>query len=1205
MNSDYNVLSDNAYQEKMFDFNLQLFGGGGGGKRGVKIIGTIAAACFGYFNATSLFGFATNMSIGGAFMGAALFSSIWSATKKQNTNLDGTANIQRFERAQETMTSNGSLPVVYGRRQVSGNQTYHKTNSDASVLYKHVVLCEGGIEGIESVCANDLLIPTGSQTSNTVFTLQNVKYKDATVMKKGKTLTLSANGKTRSVFLCTTDDLNSDNTFFDYQVSISSLISWINRLGEGWQAFPTASTNLYPGNLWDVLERTSESIVWLTGNDLHELGRPNSIFPEKEFDAGGAHYQLISYRDNKFEYKRVQENTLNAYYAPVNFQIATVTGETSYTFYDGVTPSNYEEVGGYPNMAWLDMKFTISGELNGNPNVSCLVKGRKVYDLRTGKTEYSTNPALCVRDFILSQRYGMGTWFGESHLDDDSWIEAANYCDELITLVDGSGAKVSVKRYELNMIIDSKRSAVEWLQEMLSNFCGYLVYSNGVLKLKIEKETPVSYKFNDSNCSNLKISPLALSETPNRYEVTIIDPLNNWTSVKCLCDDYVDQRERQKIISKAVSLEGVTSQNQALRLARFYRDYNLVCPIQLSFTTGLQAIHLEPGDVVTIDYHDVFTNMPIRISEIKETNKGTFEISGRQYNSSIYGDFYSGGINWYNYSTLNSPYTGEIPDVFNLTYNKRGHVTQTGVPVYTVDLEWNKVKYQYFAEYVIEYKSLYAGKWSYDNAWITYGSTTETSCSVNVQLSNPYVFRVRVKNTAGKMSNGVCTEFMTIDGIFSPPSQVKGLSYEVVNGGINIKWNANKEYDIKGYNVYYGIGNTALENCNLAAENYAGNSLYVPIEIAQDYIFYVIAVNNMGYTSKPSAPCIAHIAPLPDVTGFFAVKNGDNIQFFWDEIKGCNYEIRWGSSWTAGKVVAKINSNVYTLFFPLIGTQTFFIKAYNAQKLFSANPTWINVNLTPTTTRNVVAEFDEGKNGWTGTKNFLTKSGKSLVMNSDVRVAEYYTSLHLNKKADARNWIEYYTSFSEGNVTWEDIDECWDDYDVAWLPIASDAIVNVENFISRNVGHNYLYDFDLNGNTKGSKTAKGISYDDCRFTKGVLVKANTTLDYKVNIPSEFHLSFNARIKNTYNNCMVFMTLEGDKGWLRVKKNTRGFILADSMGTEIVLSNYCNEDDILNFYVQQTQDKRIFKVTNIAKNKESIGEIDVSPIGEYKEMRLSP
>lgn len=52
----YNVLSDEKHREAMFDFDLQLFGGGGGGKRGgAKLLGAIAfgfiSAGFGFFGA--------------------------------------------------------------------------------------------------------------------------------------------------------------------------------------------------------------------------------------------------------------------------------------------------------------------------------------------------------------------------------------------------------------------------------------------------------------------------------------------------------------------------------------------------------------------------------------------------------------------------------------------------------------------------------------------------------------------------------------------------------------------------------------------------------------------------------------------------------------------------------------------------------------------------------------------------------------------------------------------------------------------------------------------------------------------------------------------------------------------------------------------------------------------------------------------------
>jgi len=609
----------NVLSTEQFEFDLQRFGHHGGGKSRGKIFTSILFGVAGFFWGGALFGVAKPWI--GAVMGAALGGTVWSAT--HNSGLDmgdkGSPDVQRFDRAQEQMTSNAQIPVVYGLRKISGNQTYHWTNAEANELHKHVVLCEGGIEGVVSVTANDLLIPTGNQSEGAVFTLQNLLDPEAEAAIIDKHLYLKANGNIHDVYLCNKSDAEKDGSYFEWQVSISALVSYINRMHDGWQAFPTAVTSKLPGDL--RLERQG------------------------------------------------------CYKTPVKVMLDTVNkgnqkGGTSYTFHDGDTPENYEEVGGYPGLAWLDMYFSVSQELNGNPNVAAIVKGRKVYDPRNGHVAYSTNPALCLLDFMINTRFGLGKWFKPEDFDKDSWIAAANYCDQIIDFYDADNVHVQAKRYELNMVIDQKASGINWIQEILSNFGGYLTISKGKIKLKIEKETPVSYKFDDTNCSDISIAPLKLSETPNRYTVKIIDPLNNWTSVGCLCEDFADQKQRGKIVNKEVQLNGVTSQNQALRLARFYRDYNLACPLNVSFKTGMQAMHLEPGDVVTVSYHNVFEELPIRISQIKESEDGHIEISGRQYNSDIYGDILDGGIAWHGYvvddGTGLKPFSGSPSRIENV-----------------------------------------------------------------------------------------------------------------------------------------------------------------------------------------------------------------------------------------------------------------------------------------------------------------------------------------------------------------------------------------------------------------------------------------------------------------------------------------------------------------------------------------------------------
>ena len=69
----------------------------------------------------------------------------------------------------------------------------------------------------------------------------------------------------------------------------------------------------------------------------------------------------------------------------------------------------------------------------GLPTVTAVVKGAKIYDPRTAVTAWSANPALCLRDYLTSVRYGVGV--------PESWINdvpvcnsAANNCDEDVTL---------------------------------------------------------------------------------------------------------------------------------------------------------------------------------------------------------------------------------------------------------------------------------------------------------------------------------------------------------------------------------------------------------------------------------------------------------------------------------------------------------------------------------------------------------------------------------------------------------------------------------------------------------------------------------------------------------------------------------------------------------------------------------------------------
>ena len=107
--------------------------------------------------------------------------------------------------------------------------------------------------------------------------------------------------------------------------------------------------------------------------------------------------------------------------------------------------------------------------------MTCIVQGKKVrvYTNPTTYTvQYSNNPAWCILDFLTCYN-GMGLSYDE--VDIQSFIDAANYCS---ALVDGES------RFSLNIILDTRRSRLDWLSSMLLVCRGYTLYQNGVVHLK-------------------------------------------------------------------------------------------------------------------------------------------------------------------------------------------------------------------------------------------------------------------------------------------------------------------------------------------------------------------------------------------------------------------------------------------------------------------------------------------------------------------------------------------------------------------------------------------------------------------------------------------------------------------------------------------------------------------------------------------------
>lgn len=801
----------------------------------------------------------------------------------------GNVSVTRFDRQQETMSLGGVIPLVYGERLITGNQTYHQTDADANNLRKHVVFCEGGIDGVVNANAAGYLIPMkGAPLSNAVLSIRNRKYKDAWCKTDGKTLILFANGKEKKLDLKNKDDMSSgDVSFWQWQLEVSSLIAYINRLGDGWESFPMSTTNKYAGDL------VVGHLTYLGREERRKDGGDDWGDREQWGDVvgiavpGSRHNETHHHHMKKrkawyvsFDKYRVDKGSC---YEDFAYGIAPTTeGITKAEFHDGDLPENFRETGAYPHMLWGDFTFAVSENINGNPTVEALVRGKKILDTRTGKIEYSNNPAMCLRDFLLNKTYGGGYWITEDDLDEDSFKEAADWCDAPVQYEMSDGTVVTDKRYTMNIVIDQQRSVWDWVQDMMASFCGFLVFSKNKVSLRIEKETPTSYRFDESSVKNLTISQTSIDDCPNQYRIQFLDPKNNWQTATAIVDDYGDQRERGKIVTKDVNLEGVTNQSQALRLGRFYRDYNKVCTLQVEFTSGVQAAHLEPADVIEVSYKDVLKNAPFRISSIKETENFEYTITARQYNPTIYNDKLGAQITAYNYSSVEPNYGVPSPTQKVVAVSdcyKDAH----GVEHCFAHVSWVASKTSAGASYL-----LYAKKGNGDWAFVI--KTPSLSYDFDAAPGDELQFYVIVA-LGDNRSSAAYSNTLTVSGVDVPPSKVTGLDLFQQGPKIEVLWDKNTEPDIKGYHV----------SINEKEFFTVDNLIYLDAENGENHVAVWVEDNAGNLSEKVEGMVRCDFLPAP-VNNLKFVVNAGYVSLYWEGhadhfiIDGSYHTIAYGNS---------------------------------------------------------------------------------------------------------------------------------------------------------------------------------------------------------------------------------------------------------------------------------------------------------------------
>jgi hypothetical protein len=232
----------------------------------------------------------------------------------------------------------------------------------------------------------------------------------------------------------------------------------------------------------------------------------------------------------------------------------------------------------------------------GLPNYTGRLRGRRLYDPRSGLTAWSDNWALCVADYLADSRYGMRAPYASAH-DTAQLVAAANICDEAIALASGG----SERRFTCNGVLSSSPRRRENLEVLLSAGAGRAVKVGGLWRVLPAAYTTPTVTLTERDLRGaLRVNPLLpVQDLANGIKGVYTSPANAWqpADFPALASATFAAQDGGERIWRDIDLPFTTSGATAQRIAKI-ELLRTRQQITVSAACRLSAYRLRAGDFV-------------------------------------------------------------------------------------------------------------------------------------------------------------------------------------------------------------------------------------------------------------------------------------------------------------------------------------------------------------------------------------------------------------------------------------------------------------------------------------------------------------------------------------------------------------------------------------------------------------------------------
>ena len=483
-------------------------------------------------------------------------------------------------------------------------------------------------------------------------------------------------------------------------------------------------------------------------------------------------------------------------------------------------------------VAFLGVRLKWDEEaFSGIPDITAVVKGKKVYDPRTDTTAWSDNPALCIRDYLTNTRYGKGLPL--SAIDDVAIAAAANACDESVTLYDGGG---SGKLFTCNAVLDTSRTLFDNLNTLLLGCRGFLPYSQGQYRLKVDGSRSSEFTFtNDTIIGGIQIKGESKDDKFNRVTVKFPNPDANWQPDTAIWPPAGSAEESAYLaedggvlLHEELELDTITNYYQARDLARviLLRSRNaMTCAIK----TTSEALQLEVADVVSITHSTPgWVAKPFQVIGMQLNDDGTVDLALLEYDSTIY--TWESGTQQTAYPDTNLPDPFTVGTISNITITETTTLGSDGTVIPTGLIQWDTAYDKLVNQYEIQYKLTSEA----DTEFKSIFTSVPKYEFYNAEVGTSVTIRIRAINSLN-VKGAFTTATFTINGDQDAPNAPTGLVATFGIKNIRLDWVNPSASDLKVVDVYRHTSNSSGSASKIASID--GES-FVDQNIAEDVTYY-------------------------------------------------------------------------------------------------------------------------------------------------------------------------------------------------------------------------------------------------------------------------------------------------------------------------------------------------------------------------------